>query len=103
MARCRAELTLHPDFIRDNLVFVAEDDGRIRGFYSLERRSAALVDLAHLFLEPADRGRGLGRALVEHACEQARALGGTRLRIEGDPNAEAFYLACGARRVGTAP
>ena len=25
------------------------------------------------------------------------------VRIQGDPNAEPFYLACGARRVGSAP
>ena len=103
MARCRAELTLAPDFVRQNPVFVVEAEGRIRGFYSLERRSADIVDLGHLFLEPADRGRGLGRRLVEHACEQACSLGGRRLRIEGDPNAEAFYAACGAKRIGAVP
>jgi GNAT superfamily N-acetyltransferase len=45
-------------------------------------------------------GRGVGRALFEHALEQARRLGHRTLRIEADPNAEGFYTRMGARHVG---
>jgi GNAT superfamily N-acetyltransferase len=46
-------------------------------------------------------GRGFGRALFEHAVEQARALGLASFEIEADPNAEGFYLHMGAKRIGT--
>ena len=45
-------------------------------------------------------GRGIGRALFEHAVEQARRLGSHALKIESDPNAEGFYKRMGAHRVG---
>jgi predicted N-acetyltransferase YhbS len=45
-------------------------------------------------------GRGIGRALFEHAVEESRRLGHRSLRIEADPNAEGFYARMGARRVG---
>jgi hypothetical protein len=46
-------------------------------------------------------GRGFGRALFRRVGEQAKALGLAAFEIEADPNAEAFYLHMGAKRVGT--
>jgi GNAT superfamily N-acetyltransferase len=45
-------------------------------------------------------GRGLGRRLFQAAVLHARSLGARELEITSDPNAEAFYLRHGARRVG---
>ncbi len=42
-----SDLTLSSDFIRDNQVYVAEQDGEIRGFYAL-----GLTGLDHLWVRP---------------------------------------------------
>jgi GNAT superfamily N-acetyltransferase len=47
-------------------------------------------------------GRGIGRALFEHAAAEVKRLGFPSMKIEADPNAEEFYKRMGAGRVGTA-
>ena len=103
MAACRAELTLSPAQILEHPTFVVEAPQGVLGFYALEHVSATHVDLAHLFVEPAAHGRGLGRALLTHARGEARARGYRVLVIQGDPNAVGFYEACGATLVGSRP
>jgi len=58
-------------------------------------------ELEDLWLDPKFIGRGFGRALFEHAARVAGELGFESLLIEGDPNAEGFYLAMGATRIGS--
>jgi GNAT superfamily N-acetyltransferase len=99
---CREELTLTPAEVPAKRVIVAERDGRVVGFYTLAG-DPPVASLDHLFVEPAEIGTGVGRTLWRHAVAAAQALGFTRMEIEADPDAEAFYLAMGARRRGTAP
>lgn len=101
MEACREELTLTSTFVRENPTFVAESDGKVLGFASLERLSETRVELGHLFVEPAAIGRGFGRQLIEFAKRRATELGYTTLIIQGDPNAESFYRASGGVLVGT--
>lgn len=56
-----------------------------------------------LFVEPDAIGRGVGRRLFEHATAAAASLGFGRLTIDADPNAEPFYVAMGATRIGATP
>jgi GNAT superfamily N-acetyltransferase len=107
MAACRDELTMQPSFIPR--IDVAEADaGRVVGMVRLEppgpsgRLSGEGV-LEDLFVEPDAIGTGVGRLLIEHVRERARAEGMTSLSIDADPNAEAFYLAMGAERAGETP
>jgi GNAT superfamily N-acetyltransferase len=58
-------------------------------------------ELEDLWLDPALIGHGQGRRLFEHAVRAARELGFRSLLIEADPNAEGFYMAVGAARIGT--
>ena len=61
--------------------FVAERDDRVAGSLLLYKRPADLrvpeasIDLAHASTEPDARGRGLGRALTEHAIAWAHDAG----------------------------
>lgn len=92
-------LTIGADFIAANVSYCAMEDGRTIGFYLLTNESDGL-HLDHLWIAPHAMGRGIGRALFEHAIEQTRRLGHFTLRIEADPNAEGFYERMGARRIG---
>ncbi|HEV8613886.1 MAG TPA: hypothetical protein VGU22_00180 [Methylomirabilota bacterium] len=51
-------------------------------------------------MRPRFMGQGLGCALFADAIARMGRHGGRILWIESDPNAEGFYLAMGARRVG---
>ncbi|HVS54254.1 MAG TPA: GNAT family N-acetyltransferase [Opitutaceae bacterium] len=95
----RRELTLTPDYLRAHPVFAAFAGRRLVGFSALVlRRRSAWLD--HLWVRPRAMGRGVGRALFLHAERAALEAGAPRLRIEGDPHAEGFYLRMGARRAG---
>jgi len=99
---CRDELTLHDDELAARRTVVAEVDGRIVGFGTLEGQPPRGA-LGMLFVDPDAVGRGIGRALLDRLVDTARAEGFTVLGIDADPNAEAFYRAAGAVRVGTVP
>lgn len=94
-----AALTISPDYVAKNLVFAAEENGIVSGFYSLVLDIDS-ADLDHLWIDPQFIGGGLGRTLFEHAVETARSVGATTLTIESEPNAEGFYQKMGAVRVG---
>jgi GNAT superfamily N-acetyltransferase len=94
-------LTMRPEFIAANVAYSAMEEGRAVGFYLLTTESDG-IHLDHLWIVPPAMGRGIGRALFEHAAGQARLLGHKTLKIEADPNAEGFYARMGARRVGEA-
>jgi GNAT superfamily N-acetyltransferase len=94
----REALTLTPDFVARHPVFVAEEDGAVRGFYALAPAGGGFT-LEHLWVRPQWIGTGAGRRLFEHAVATARGRGAASLEIDADPHAEAFYLHMGARRV----
>jgi GNAT superfamily N-acetyltransferase len=96
---CRGSLTLSAEEVAADPVYVLEDEGNVAGFYGLAGKPPEGT-LEYLFLEPGQIGQGYGRALWRHAFDTARELGFERLLIESDPNAEGFYLAVGAQRIG---
>ncbi|MFI8005746.1 GNAT family N-acetyltransferase [Streptomyces sp. NPDC086010] len=105
LAACRDELTVTPDDTADGRTVVAEEDGRagrVLGFTTLAGEPPE-GSLAMMFVEPDAIGRGVGRLLFEHTVARARRSGFARLTIDADPNAEAFYTAMGAVRIGSTP
>lgn len=91
-------LTITPQYIEDNEVYALAGAREIIGFYALAGNGARL-SLDHLWVVPAEIGKGRGRALLEHAIERARQLDATTLEIEADPHAQGFYERMGARKV----
>jgi GNAT superfamily N-acetyltransferase len=92
----RPHLEAHPDAIdlpaeqlEQNDVFVAEQAGCLAGF-------AVLIDgeLDGLFVEPQLWGRGIGRALVAEAVQEARRKG-LSVGVIANPAALGFYQKCG--------
>lgn len=85
------------DDIHDALVAYGAD-GRPAGCASFKRYGADCAEVKRVFLRPEWRGQGLGRALMEHLEERARARGYRRLVLEsGEPLAAAMGL---YRRLG---
>lgn len=76
--------------------------GRILGFGTIEGEPPA-GELGMLFVDPEFIGRGVGGALFSQLTAMASGLGFRRLTIAADPNAEPFYLAKGAVRIGSVP
>lgn len=103
MAACRDELTVDPAAIAAGRVRVLAEGGHILGFHGLADGGLGDAELAWLFVEPELRRCGHGRRLLADAIERARAAGHQRLVIQGDPNAEGYYRAVGAVRIGERP
>ncbi|WP_381792691.1 GNAT family N-acetyltransferase [Streptomyces niveus] len=88
-----------PDYIETHRVFLASaPDGRLLGFYAL---LLAPPELDLMFVADAAQGLGVGRRLINHMKEEARAAGVHSVRVVSHPPAEGFYLGVGAERVGT--
>ena len=97
----RDVLTMRPEFITANVAYTAVENESPVGFYVLTKEPDGLR-LDHLWILPSSMGRGIGRALFEHAAAEVKRLGFRSVKIEADPNAEDFYRRMGAVRVGTA-
>ena len=70
------------------------------GFYGLERISDSEMELEALFIDVDYIGQGYGRTLIEHAKAIAQKENVRNIIIQGDPNAEKFYLAVGGVKTG---
>lgn len=104
----RDALLAHPDAIAlpieqlaASCVFVAERAGVVAGFAAVVARPDGGAELDALFVEPHLWKHGIGRRLVEHVAEVARARAVTFLHVVGNPHAEGFYVSCGFRVTGT--
>jgi GNAT superfamily N-acetyltransferase len=92
-------LTLEAMHIDLSPPFVAEDNSEVVGFYQLIADGDS-VELEHMWVKPQHMNRGIGKQLIAHAISSAKARGAKKMTIDADPNATAFYLSCGAYRVG---
>jgi N-acetylglutamate synthase-like GNAT family acetyltransferase len=98
----KSDLTLTPEFITNHEVFVALADDTIVGCCALVI-SEGLAELEHMWIEPEQMGKGVGRALFEYVTRRALDLGYSELALSADPNAEGFYERMGAKRIGEIP
>ncbi|GAB2821133.1 GNAT family N-acetyltransferase [Lentzea nigeriaca] len=98
----REELTYSPDEVARRHMVVAELDGAVIGFYSVDGEPPS-GELGNLWLRPDRIGTGLGRVLWEHLISNAAAAGYEHLDIDAEPFAEGFYLRMGAERIGETP
>jgi ribosomal protein S18 acetylase RimI-like enzyme len=91
-------LTITPEFISTNEVYVATAEDKIVGFYGLIL-NGEVAQLEHLWISPDFIGGGIGKALFSNALQRAGLLEATLLEIESDPNAEGFYQKQGAVKI----
>jgi GNAT superfamily N-acetyltransferase len=94
-----SDLTISPDFITNNQVYVFEQEGQILGFYALcvDNQKA---ELEHLWVLPSHIGTGVGKELFLDAMDRASSLDINEIEISADPNAAGFYKRMGARVIG---
>lgn len=91
----RDDLAISASDIERHRTFVAELDDRVVGVCQLQEGEVGAM-LEHVWVDPSVHGKGVGRALVEHATSEARGV----IAVVADPNAERFYIKLGATRVG---
>ncbi len=99
---CKDELTVDAGEVARRRAMVADRDGHVLGFTTLEGEPPTGT-LGMMFVEPQAIGQGIGRLLFERTVAAGRELGFARLTIDADPNAEPFYRAMGATRIGSTP
>lgn len=98
----RPELAVSAADVRDSPTFIATVGAHAVGFYSLHPSQEAW-ELDNLWVLPEFMHQGIGRALLAHALATAARAGVREVTVDADPNAESFYLECGAIRRGEVP
>jgi len=73
--------------------FVAECEGRIVGFATLEIYSRKLAEIRSLCVDTSLRGRGIGRKLIDRCLELARER--SVFEVMAITSAEDFFRSCG--------
>lgn len=100
-----ARLERYPDYC----VYLAEREGRPVGTYALlvmetlGSRCAPAAVVEDVVVDPEERGRGVGRAMMEDAMRRAVETGCYKLVLSSNErrtDAHAFYEALGFRRHG---
>ena len=93
------DLTISPEYIAANPIFVAASETELLGFYALVIRKEK-AELDHLWVAPPHIGTGVGKELFLHAMAHAARENISAVEILADPNAEGFYQKMGAHRIG---
>ncbi|MBL8259877.1 MAG: GNAT family N-acetyltransferase [Candidatus Competibacteraceae bacterium] len=103
-AEWRSQFVVSAESLERWFTFVAEAESNVVAFAQVSSETRP-QEFQALWVLPQRLHCGLGRALVQRAAAHAAARGQAALAIDSDPNAESFYLRCGARVVGqvTAP
>lgn len=73
----------------DTTLFVARDNGRAIAMGAMRRHPGGIAEVKRMFTDPAYRGQGLGRKILEHIECLARTEGHTRLVLETGSNFDA--------------
>ena len=98
----RDSLRIDPAKLPQRHAYVATRQGEIVAFYVLAPGEGAWV-LEDLWVDPGFMGQGIGGSLMRHALATAWENGAHSVTADADPNAEAFYVALGAKKAGTLP
>ncbi|MCX2721928.1 GNAT family N-acetyltransferase [Roseibium salinum] len=105
MAQCAEELRVRDSWILRDEFWLGEADGRsLVGCIRLSvGDDGEAGELETCFVDPAWRGKGVGRQLFDRLKSDAQAHNLTCIGLDADPFAEAFYARMGFRTVGRSP
>ena len=93
------DLTITPQYIDENPVYVAECDHHAVGFVGLDMQDIE-AEIDHLWVLPEYMGQSIGRQLVHCVLDHCKSSGVERLKVASDPNAMEFYCRLGAVHQG---
>jgi putative acetyltransferase len=83
-------------------ILLARDADEILGCVALRPLEDGACEMTRLYVRPAGRGSGVGRALVEASIARARELGYATMRLDTLPTmnaARTLYLSLGFRPI----
>ena len=98
---CKEDLTITEQYMKNNYVYIVEENEGIIGFFSFQRKEVDSLDF--LYLDPAYKGKGYGRILWESVVQKAVELNIKSFTIDSDPNAKGYYIKMGAKLIGETP
>jgi predicted GNAT family N-acyltransferase len=100
-AEQRVDPALEFDGLDDNCrQYLARCDNIALGTARIRNAGDGVVKIERVAVLTADRGKGIGKALMIRTIEDARAAGAATIAIHAQCHAEEFYQALGFRRVG---
>lgn len=91
--------TLHPP---DGRFYLARYQKQVAGVGCLKKLAARVGEIQRMYVPPAYRGKGIGRAMINRLIDDARSLGYRRLRLESLKfldAAHALYRSIGFRDI----
>ena len=91
-----------PKLVTCGTYYVVEEEGQVLGAggWTRDRSDPRLGHIRHVVTDDRALRRGVGRALMAHCFDAARAAGVTRMECWATLTAEPFYQACGFETVG---
>ena len=98
----RTDLLTTAESLSQRPTLVALDNGSVVGVAQVDP-SATPWELVSCWVAPSHMRRGIGSALLNAMKAEVARSGERTLHIDSDPNAEPFYLAVGAVRIGQVP
>lgn len=87
-------------------LLLAEDEGQMAGIACMKKIRDDIGEIKRMYVHPQFRRRGIGRALVEHLIQDARAIGYRRLWLDSPRSwkpSHALYHSLGFRESSPYP